>query len=170
MSKLNSPIHPQCHPTNKPSFHFKFIKTGNACINRSHSQLKSHFNQENLWRWMHCHIWKTQSCFNKTQWKYYWRLLVSNEQIMALPITWSIPSQTTIQHDNTQLKNTKTQANTGVNISKQWHWATPGHITQHSNDTYLYFTIRLSATQKNGPCSRQSMVGPSKHGKVFQKN
>ena len=104
MSKLNSPIHPQFHPTNKPSSHFKFIKTGKPCINRSHSPLQSHFNQENLWRWMHCHIWKTQSRFNKTQWKYYWRLLVSNEQIMELPITWSIPSQTTIQHDNTQLK------------------------------------------------------------------
>ena len=44
-------------------------------------------------------------------------------------------------------ENTKTQANTGVNISKQWHRGTPGHIEQHPNNTYPYFTVRLSAAQ-----------------------
>ena len=84
----------------------KFIKTGKICINIPHSPLKSHLNWKIVWWWMHCHVWQTQSHSKKTQYKYYWRLSVSNEHIMALHITWYIPRQPTIQHNITQSKKT----------------------------------------------------------------
>ena len=88
--------------SSSPNATSQFIQKDKTYINISHPPIQYNFNWTVVWQWMHYHVWQTHIHSKKTNCKYYWRLSGSNERVMDLPTTWSIPRQPTIKHYSKQ--------------------------------------------------------------------